>query len=210
MNADIININYKMEKENILKVVLLGETATGKTNLINVFLGNKFNPMSIPTLNPNSCEKKVNIYDTNYTINMWDTIGQEKYRSMTKMFLKGTNIVIFVYDITKKSTFTELNFWKKLVDDELGDMPIFGICANKIDLFNMEEVTKLEGEEFANKIDAIFAETSAKEDPSGFNNFIIKLIKKYHRNKNNINNDIQSVFLVKKQPSKKKKKQLIC
>ena len=83
-----------MEKEKLLKIVLLGEIATGKTNLINCFLGNKFNPISTPTLNPNSLEKKLNIYDTNYTINIWDTIGQEKYRSLSKMFLKGANIVI--------------------------------------------------------------------------------------------------------------------
>ena len=191
-------------KDNILKVVLLGETATGKTNLINVFLGNKFNPISIPTLNPNSSEKKINIGETNYIINMWDTIGQERYRSMTKMFMKGAQIVIFVYDITKKSTFIELNYWVKLVEEDLGDKPILGVCANKIDLFNMEEVSKSEGEEFANKIDALFAETSAKEDPLGFNNFIVNLTEKYHRSKNNINNEVQNIALERK-PSKRKK-----
>ena len=194
------------EKENILKIVLLGETAIGKTNLINVFLGNKFNPISIPTLNPTSSEKKINIYETNYTINMWDTIGQERYRSMTKMFLKGANIVLFVYDITKKSSFIELNYWVKLVEEELGNNPILGVCANKIDLFNLEEVSKTEGEEFADKIGALFAETSAKEDPIGFNNFIVKLIKKYHKIKNNIN---EKQTIVLKKPSKKKKNSVI-
>ncbi len=197
------------KKENILKVVLLGETATGKSNLINVFLGNKFNPISIPTLNPNSSERKINIYETTYIINMWDTIGQERYRSMTKMFLKGANIVIFVYDITKKSSFIELNYWVKLVHEELGDEPILGVCANKIDLFSMEEVTTAEGEEFANKIEALFTPTSAKEDPIGFDNFIVKLIKKYHRSKNNINNDVKSIVLEEK-PSKRKKMQIFC
>jgi small GTP-binding protein len=197
------------EKENILKIVLLGETAIGKTNLINVFLGNKFNPISIPTLNPTSSEKKINIYETNYTINMWDTIGQERYRSMTKLFLKGANIVIFVYDITKKSSFIELNYWVKIVEEELGDDPILGVCANKIDLFSMEEVNAKEGQEFANKINALFVETSAKEDPISFNNFIIKLLKQYHRSKNNIKNDEETIVLERK-PSKRKKFQLFC
>ena len=197
------------EKENILKVVLLGETATGKSNLINVFLGNQFNPISIPTLNPDSSEKKINIDETNYIINIWDTIGQERYRSMTKLFLKGANIVIFVYDITKKSSFIELNYWVKIVEEELGDDPILGVCANKIDLFSMEEVNAKEGQEFANKINALFVETSAKEDPISFNNFIIKLLKQYHRSKNNIKNDEETIVLERK-PSKRKKFQLFC
>jgi len=198
-----------MEKEKLLKIVLLGEIATGKTNLINCFLGNKFNPISTPTLNPNSLEKKLNIYDTNYTINIWDTIGQEKYRSLSKMFLKGANIVIFVYDITKKSTFSELKYWVNLVEEEVGNIPILGVCGNKNDLYNLEEVNNLEGQEFAKKIGALFVETSAKEDPISFNNFIIKLVKKYHRNKNHINNDVQSIVLEKKL-IKKKKAQMLC
>ena len=197
------------EKENILKVVLLGETATGKSNLINVFLGKQFNPISIPTLNPDSSEKKINIDETNYIINIWDTIGQERYRSMTKLFLKGANIVIFVYDITKKSSFIELNYWVKIVEEELGDDPILGVCANKIDLFSMEEVNAKEGQEFANKINALFVETSAKEDPISFNNFIIKLLKQYHRSKNNIKNDEETIVLERK-PSKRKKIQHFC
>ena len=197
------------EKENILKVVLLGETATGKSNLINVFLGNQFNPISIPTLNPDSSEKKINIDETNYIINIWDTIGQERYRSMTKLFLKGANIVIFVYDITKKSSFIELKYWVKIVEEELGDNPILGVCANKIDLFSMEEVNVEEGQEFASKINALFVETSAKEDPISFNNFIIKLLKQYHRSKNNIKNDEETIVLERK-PSKRKKFQLFC
>ena len=197
------------EKENILKVVLLGETATGKSNLINVFLGKQFNPISIPTLNPDSSEKKINIYETNYIINIWDTIGQERYRSMTKLFLKGANIVIFVYDITKKSSFIELKYWVKIVEEELGDNPILGVCANKIDLFSMEEVNATEGKEFANKINALFAETSAKEDPISFNNFILKLLKQYHKRKNNIKNDEETIILERK-PSKRKKVQLFC
>ena len=71
----------------------------------------------------------------------------------------------------------------------------------------MEEVSKTEGEEFADKIGALFAETSAKEDPIGFNNFIVKLIKKYHKIKNNIN---EKQTIVLKKPSKKKKTQLFC
>ena len=198
-----------MEKEKLLKIVLLGEIATGKTNLINCFLGNIFNPISTPTLNPNSLEKKLNIYDTNYNINIWDTIGQEKYRSLSKLFLKGANIVIFVYDITKKSTFSELEYWVKLVEEEVGNTPILGVCGNKNDLYNLEEVNNLEGQEFAKKIGALFVETSAKEDPISFNNFIIKLVKKYHRNKNHINNDVQSIVLEKKL-IKKKKAQMLC
>jgi hypothetical protein len=73
----------------------------------------------------------------------------------------------------------------------------------------MEEVNVEEGQEFASKIKALFAETSAKEDPIGFNNFIIKLLKQYHRRTNNIKNDEKTIVLERK-PSKRKKIQHFC
>ena len=194
------------ENKNNIKIILLGEQATGKTNLINAFFGNKFDPVSPPSLSPNLTQRNLKINETNYKINIWDTMGQEKFRSMTKIFLKGAHIVILVYDITKKQSFYELkNFWVKLVENELGQEPIIGLCANKIDLFENEEIDSNEGMEFAKILGAIFCETSAKENPKSFIFFVEKLVKQYHRQKNGNDNYESSISLKNKSKNKKKR-----
>ena len=166
------------EKENdFIKIVLIGEMYTGKTSLINVYFGLEFTNDLPSTLSPSVSQKELQFHGVLYTIHMWDTAGQEKYRSMTKIFIKGAQIVIFVYDITNKSTFEKLGFWVKSVEDILGKEPILAVVGNKIDLFEKQEVFKVKGDAYAKEIGALFYESSAKGDPKGFQNFISVLIE---------------------------------
>ena len=156
----------------------MGEAGVGKTNLINVYFNNGFNVNEESTLTPNQSFKTLEINKNKFNISIWDTMGQEKYRSLTKNFIKGSNIIILVYDITRKETFLELNYWSNLTKELLGkDNIIFGVAANKIDLFENSEVEKKEGIEFAQNIDAIFEETSGKCNADGFKDFIKKLLE---------------------------------
>ena len=166
------------EKENdFIKIVLIGEMYTGKTSLINVYFGLEFSNDLPSTLSPSVSQKELKFHGVPYIIHMWDTAGQEKYRSMTKIFIKGAQIVIFVYDITNESTFEKLGFWVKSVEDILGKDPILAVIGNKIDLFEKQEVFKVKGEAYAKEIGALFYESSAKDDPKGFHNFISVLIE---------------------------------
>ena len=166
------------EKENdFIKIVLIGEMYTGKTSLINVYFGLEFSNDLPSTLSPSVSQKELKFNGVPYIIHMWDTAGQEKYRSMTKIFIKGAQIVIFVYDITNESTFEKLGFWVKSVEDILGKDPILAVIGNKIDLFEKQEVFKVKGEAYAKEIGALFYESSAKDDPKGFQNFISVLIE---------------------------------
>ena len=166
-----------MSDENLFKVILLGEIMVGKTNLINILTGGKFNENETAT----SAMKELIVKGNKYTIQLWDTIGQEKLRNLTKLFYNNSKIVIFVYDITRKETFEEIkNYWVKDVEEKLGKNIIKGIVANKIDLFLNEQVTQEEGEEYAESIDALFITTSAKtEGPAKFEDFLIKLYEEY-------------------------------
>ena len=111
----------KLEDEEI-KVILVGESGTGKTSLINVAMGMKFQEgTELTTSSASFVTKIIKIGDKSYSLNLWDTIGQEKFRSLTKIFIKDSKIVIFVYDITNKRSFEELNFWFKTIHDVLGD-----------------------------------------------------------------------------------------
>ena len=200
-----------MSDENLFKVILLGEIMVGKTNLINILTGGKFNENETATSSSTSAMKDLLVKGDKYTIQIWDTIGQEKLRNLTKLFYNNSKVVIFVYDITRKETFEEIkNYWVKDVEEKLGKNIIKGIVANKIDLFLNEQVTQEEGEEYAESIDALFITTSAKtEGPAKFEDFLIKLYEKYLSGNKEKNNN-KSVILRKKKNAHNNKKRECC
>ena len=161
-----------------IKVILVGESGTGKTSLINATIGLPFKESLESTTANSFSSKKVTIGPKEYVLNLWDTIGQEKFRSLTKIFIKDSKIVILVYDITRKQTFTEMDFWYKMIRDILGDETIVGVCGNKQDLFPREQVKEEEGKKYAQERNMPFKLTSAK-NPLSFNKFLEELVKKY-------------------------------
>ena len=167
------------KESNSVKVILLGEAGCGKTNLINACCNIAFNPQSASNLTSSFSEKFVTINKTKYCLKLWDTAGQEKFRSLNNLFIKDSNICILVYDITRKETFEELDYWKKTVTDILGDKALIAVAGNKIDLFEKEQVTEDEGEEYAKKIGAKFKLTSAKKNGKEFEKFVESLLKTF-------------------------------
>ena len=165
------------DDENGIKIILLGETGTGKSNLINICCNLAFDPNSSSNITSTIIEKKINLGKIEYNIKLWDTAGQEKFRSLNNLFIKDSKICIFVYDINNRETFEALNFWVKTVNELLGDNPILAVVANKTDL--KENVKKKEGEEYAKQIGAFFYQTSAKNDKNGFSNFINILVEEF-------------------------------
>ena len=172
------NIEEDEEDGDEIKVILIGETGTGKTSLINTSIGLDFKEKLEPTQSSSIVPKKMDINNKEYTINLWDTIGQEQYRSLNKIFMKGAKIVFFVYDITSKKTFEQLEFWFENTKEVLGESPILAIIGNKSDLYYEEEVTEEEGEEYAKKRGVPFKLTSAKT-PKLFCEYLKELVIKY-------------------------------
>ena len=107
------------EEENtqIFKVVLIGEIGVGKSSIINKFINDKFNIEYKTTYVPQNFEKKIYLkeYDNQLvTLEIWDTVGQEKYRSVTEIFYKNADAAILVYDITKSNSYKSIqNYWIK-------------------------------------------------------------------------------------------------
>ena len=182
------------------KVILLGDSSVGKTNLINVCIGEKFNPNPNCTISASYVDKIIEIENMKFKIHLWDTAGSEKYKGLTKIFYKGSDIVIFVYDITEDESFKNLDSWineaKEIIDNKF----VFGIVGNKNDLFKNAKVTEKEGMEYAKLKKAKFKLLSAKEEPEKFNDFIIDLIKEEKKILINKKNNIS----LKKTKKKKK------
>ena len=166
-------------EQDSIKLILIGDSGTGKTNLITVAAGYEFDSNSLSTTSCSYIQKTYMKHNVDYKINIWDTIGQEKFRSLTKIFVKESKIVILVYDITNKETFESLPFWKKLVDEILDYTPIFAIVGNKMDLYDKEQVKGDEADKYAESIGAKVLLTSAKRDSESFSNFVGGLLEDY-------------------------------
>ena len=106
-----------------IKLIVLGNAGVGKTSIIINFFGGEFQEEIVSTTSPQYEEKQLNINNKNVKVRIWDTAGQENYSAITRSHYKGTNIVIFVYDVTKKESFERIkNFWYKEVKEECGDI----------------------------------------------------------------------------------------
>ena len=104
-----------------VKVVLVGESGVGKTSIINRLINNEFSLERAITIGGNYTSKKINLpkYNKKIDLEIWDTAGQENYRSFTKIFYKNAKIAIFVYDITNANSFKEIkNYWSKQIKED--------------------------------------------------------------------------------------------
>ena len=166
------------EEDNILelKMILLGDSAVGKTSIINRYVDDKFSGNIITSTTMSFTQKILTINKQNVQLNIWDTVGQEKFRALSKLFFKDTKIVVLVYSIISKKTFESLDYWLNLFKETIGDDVVLGVAANKSDLFLEQEVDEQTGEEFAQKHGAIFEMVSAKENKLGLDNYINKLV----------------------------------
>jgi small GTP-binding protein len=147
------------------KVVLLGETGVGKTSIIAQFMENEFSDDQPATTGATFVSKSLHIRHFNKLLNfeIWDTAGQEKFRSLSKMFYKDSAVVILVYDITNTKTFDELQYyWINQIKEHAPKKIIIAIAANKSDLAKREQVDEEQARLFARNIGAIFKITSAK------------------------------------------------
>ena len=192
----------KIEDDDGIKVILLGETGVGKTNIINIATNQSFEPEEKTTIVSSFSKVILKIKKKQYQLNIWDTIGQEQFRQLTKLFYNNSKIVIFVYDITSKESFNELkNYWVKDIESKLGNNIIKGLIANKSDLFLYEQVKEEEGEEYAKSINAKFLMFSAKDDSTQkIQDFLSILLNEVIRSGKL--NDIESVSLKKRINSK--------
>ena len=146
------------------KVVLLGETGVGKTSIITRYVSNTFSQYVMTSTGSAFVSKNIILDENNKVkLQIWDTAGQEKYRSLAKIFYQSTAVAILVYDITTKSSFEGIkNYWAKEIKNNSPSDIIIAVVANKSDNYLEQEVPTEEGKDLAKQLNAIFSSTSAK------------------------------------------------
>ena len=167
-----------MEDDKIIKIILLGESGVGKTNLIQVALDQPFQKEKISTLISSYYESEIIIQNKKYVYTLWDTAGQEVYRSLNKTFIKDSKIVILVFAINNRKSFEEIDYWINSVKESLEENKyIMALVANKSDLFDEQEIPDEEIMKKGKELNIKTKITSAAEDSVGFKMFLEELLK---------------------------------
>ena len=179
------------------KVVFLGDKNVGKTTIINQYINNRFLDNVEPTFSACFYQKSLNINGTKINFDIWDTAGEEAYRSLTKIFLNRANICILVYDTTKEKTFENIkNVWYNLILDHLDkEEIIFVLVGNKNDLYDQQEILAQEANLYAKEINAIYDELNALSNEK-INILMEKIAKKFIKKQEN-NKSLSSSSLSK-------------
>ena len=165
-----------------IKIILLGNTGVGKTSLINVCI-DPYYALDLdnnnPTLASYFVQKNIICNTKKYILDIWDTAGQEAYLGVTKLFFKGSDIIIFVYDICSENTFKDLGNWINMTEEIIDNPHVCGIVGNKNDLYLNAKISEEDAKKFADSKNFKFKLVSAKNDPRGFSDFLVELVKEY-------------------------------
>ncbi len=151
------NNNYDM----IFKIVLIGDSSVGKTNILSKYISDEYDPDTQATIGVELSTKNYTFDNNEVKVQIWDTAGQEKYRSITSSYYKGAHGCLLVYDITRKATFENIDKWLaeiKLSSNNEINMVLIG---NKCDLEDKREVSIEEAQNKAKLLNMAFMETSA-------------------------------------------------
>ena len=148
------------------KLILVGDSGVGKTCIISRYM-NEYKPNIGSTLSTTYFTKLAIIDGYKINFQIWDTVGQEQYRSLNSLFFKDAHICLMVFDITRKVSFESIkDYWYNAVISNGLEGIIFGLAGNKNDLYENETVDRNDVKEFSNEINAVFKYTSAKQNVS--------------------------------------------
>lgn len=163
MEFNILEVDSTETESYSIKIVVVGDSGVGKSNILNRFVHNEFNHDSKATVGVELNSKSYKINDKIVKVHLWDTAGQERYKSITAAYYKGAKGAMIVYDITKHDSFKSVDKWYSEIKD-YGDKSLFPILVgNKCDLKHLRAVETNAALEKAKLLKMPFMETSAAE-----------------------------------------------
>uniref|UniRef100_A0A2P2JMU2 Ras-related protein Rab11D n=1 Tax=Rhizophora mucronata TaxID=61149 RepID=A0A2P2JMU2_RHIMU len=159
----------------VFKVVLIGDSAVGKSQILSRFARNEFNLDSKATIGVEFQTRTLVIQHKSVKAQIWDTAGQERYRAVTSAYYRGAVGAMMVYDITKRQTFEHIPRWLEELRGHADKNIVIILIGNKTDLENQRAVPTEDATEFAQKEGLFFLETSALEATNVENAFLTVL-----------------------------------
>jgi len=154
-----------VEVTDILKIVFLGDSGVGKTNIMSRFTHNAFDINTRPTLGVDFGIKTIAIGSRIFKLQLWDTAGQERYKSFTTTYFNDAVGLIIVYDITNRESFYNVESWMKLALQSLDEVDTqFMLLGNKLDHESQRAISTNEGQELADRLNMLFMEVSALDN----------------------------------------------
>ena len=149
------------EYDQLFKIVLIGDSGVGKSNLLLRFTRNEFNLESKTTIGVEFATKNVRIDNQVIKAQVWDTAGQERYRAITSAYYRGAYGALLVYDITKHNSFENVEKWLQELREHADSNIVVMLVGNKVDLTNLRAVPREDGAKLAKERSLAFIETSA-------------------------------------------------
>ena len=158
MNDSSMDVSYQINRQ---KIIFTGDVAVGKTSIINVLMGQKFASEYEASIGVDFFSKTMKYKGKIIKLQIWDSAGQEKFRSLIPNYIRGSSLVFIVYDVSNRKSFESLQQWINFVNNiENSNIVIIG---NKNDLKDKREVTLEEGQKFCETKNFEFFEVSAKD-----------------------------------------------
>ena len=200
-----------MYTTNEFKVILLGDSSVGKTSILSRYITDEFSSFYKCTINVEFKTKLIRIDKfTNVNLKIWDTVGSERFRSMTKQYYNNTDGIVLIFDLTDLSTFKNLSSWLEEIKNNSQPNVEIIIVGNKCDMENKRKIEYNEAMFFADKLGYQYIETSAKDGTNVllvFEDLTRKMCKHAENNieNNEITNNISQSYLSKRLEFNKKK-----
>ena len=173
------------KKEFLYKILLLGDSSVGKTCFLMRYVDNTFQEIHMSTIGLDYKLKTVQLEDGKMVkIQIWDTAGQDRFRSITKNYYKGAHGIVLIYDVTNKKSFENVSNWINQIREEVSDKVTIVLVGNKIDEEEKRVVTTEQGKKMADDFKLMFFECSAKTGvniDSTFNELVKKTLENYSK-----------------------------
>ena len=192
----------QVSRKNAFRVVLIGDPAVGKTSIVNRLHNDNFNPNEQPTIGSTFVNYLCTFDDTSINLQIWDTAGEEQYRSVGPIYYRRAQAAIVVYDVTIESSFNNIQYWINEFKNAstCSNQDIF-LVGNKIDLIEKTVVDENSAKNFATSSNLQFFQTSAKTGEGIVSLF--QSVAKLCLSKNSLESDFSNL-LQEKQPQQSK------
>merc|ERR1712035_78151 len=187
-----------MSYSYLFKYIIIGDTGVGKSCLLLQFTDKRFQPVHDLTIGVEFGARMINIDQKQIKLQIWDTAGQESFRSITRSYYRGAAGALLVYDITRRDTFNHLTTWLDDARQHSSSNMVIMLIGNKSDLESRREVKREEGEAFVREHGLVFMETSAKTAAGveeAFINTAREIYEKIKEGQFDINNEANGIKL---------------